>query len=167
MIFDIISSVKYFHLLLPLKSRILKRPLSPFSLLLALIILHSDARSLPSSVRGEHVSSVLTINSKDYGKIPVQNNSFLLQTGLKKKKKFNIKYHRRLEQTFPDWPTRMAYQQKQEKFYKSAMKKTPTLKRLKIKENSKSYTKEELDSISYFKGIGIYKQYQDPKFKTN
>ena len=29
--------------------------------------------------------------------------SFVVQTGLGKRKKFNIVFHRRLEQHFPDW----------------------------------------------------------------
>ena len=42
---------------------------------------------------------------------------------LVKKKEFNANFHCRLEQKFPDWHGRMAYQKKQEKLYESAMKK--------------------------------------------
>jgi hypothetical protein len=86
-----------------------------------------------------------------------------------KRKKFNLAFHRRLEKTFPDWEERMVYQKKQEKFYKSAMAKEREVKRLriKIKKNSNPYTKEELNAIEYFHGIGIFAEYQDPRLKPN
>ena len=46
-------------------------------------------------------------------------------------------FHRRLEQHFPDWDRRIAYQQRQEKFYKSAMRK----KRERRLETPNIYTK--------------------------
>jgi hypothetical protein len=45
-----------------------------------------------------------------------KSDSFVFQTGLRKRKKFDITFHRRLEQHFPDWVERMAYQKKQEEF---------------------------------------------------
>ena len=39
--------------------------------------------------------------------------------GFKKRKKFDLAFHRRLEQHFPDWEQRMEYQKEQEEFYKS------------------------------------------------
>jgi len=59
----------------------------------------------------------------------------------------------------------MAYQKKQEEFYKLAMKKKRELKRLRIKENSNFYTNEELDAIDYFQGTGFYQKHQDPGLK--
>ena len=86
---------------------------------------------------------------------------------LEKGKKFDLAFHHRLEQHFPDWENRMNYQKKQEKFYKSAMKKESELKRLRIKDTSKFYTKRELDAIDYFYGTGWYKKQQDPSMKPN
>ena len=40
--------------------------------------------------------------------------------------------HRRLERHFPDWEERMAYQEKQAEFYKSAMKKKEEIIKLRI-----------------------------------
>lgn len=114
----------------------------------------------------KNVPSVLSINSGGDGGAP-QSDNFVLQIGLRKRKKFDITFHRRLEQHFPDWKHRVAYQKKQEDFYKSAMKKKRELKRLRIKENSNVYIKEELDAIDYFQGTGFYQKYQDPKLKPN
>jgi hypothetical protein len=61
----------------------------------------------------------------------------------------------------------MAYQKKQEEFYKLAMRKKRELRRLRIKENSKFYTKQELDAMDYFHGTGFYQKHQDPKVKPN
>ena len=84
---------------------------------------------------------------------------------LGKRKKFDLAFYRRLEQHFPDWEERMNYQKKQEEFYKSAMRKESELKRLRIKDTSKFYTKQELDAVYYFHGTGFYKKHQDPAMK--
>jgi len=76
-------------------------------------------------------------------------------------------FHRQLEQYFPDWAGRMDYQKKQEKFFKSAMRKKRELIRLRMKEDPKFYTKEELDARDYFQGNGIYAKYQDKREKYN
>jgi hypothetical protein len=51
---------------------------------------------------------------------------------LKNKKRISISFHRRLEQHFPDCNKRMAYQQKQENLYESAMIKKREIKKLRI-----------------------------------
>ena len=61
----------------------------------------------------------------------------------------------------------MTYQKKQEEFYKLGMRKKRELKRLKIKENSNVYTKEELNAIDYFHGTGFYTKQQHLKVKPN
>lgn len=38
---------------------------------------------------------------------------------------------------------------------------------MRMKDNSKLYTKEELDAMNYFHGTGFYKQQQDPNVKPN
>ena len=86
---------------------------------------------------------------------------------LNKRKNFNLQFHHKLERHFPDWEGRMAYQKKQEEFYKLAMRKKSELKRSKVKENSTYYNKNELDAIDYFNGTGFYKKYQDSKTKSN
>lgn len=86
---------------------------------------------------------------------------------LNNKKRIDLRFHRRLEKHFPDWDGRMAYQQRQEKFYKSAMIKKREIQRLRILETPNLYTKEELDAISYFQGTGLYSKHQDPKVKPN
>lgn len=86
---------------------------------------------------------------------------------LNNKKRIDLSFHRRLEQYFPDWDRRIAYQQRQEKFYKSAMIKKREIQRLRILETPNIYNKEELDAISYFQGTGFYRKYQDPKVKPN
>lgn len=67
-------------------------------------------------------------------------------------KKFDLVFHTRLMQTFPDWEARMNYQKKQEELYKSAMKKKNELKKIRMRDNPKFYTKKELDTINYFHG---------------
>ena len=84
-----------------------------------------------------------------------------------KRENFDIAFHRRLEQHFPDWKERMDYQKRQEEIYKSAMRKRNEIKRLRLLENSDFYTKEELDAIAYFEGTGKYAEYQDLRTKPN
>lgn len=87
--------------------------------------------------------------------------------GRKNKKKFNLAFHRQLKQHFPDWEGRMNYQKKQEKFYKSAMRKQTELKKLRIKDNQSVYSKEELDAMAYFHGTGFYANEQNPSMNPN
>ena len=49
--------------------------------------------------------------------------------------------------SFPDWSARMDYQEKQEEFYKSAIKKQTQLKRLGMKETSSFYAKAQDSSM--------------------
>lgn len=79
----------------------------------------------------------------------------------------NNSFHRRLKQHFPDWDRRIAYQQRQEKFYKSAMIKKREIKRLRMLETPNFYNKEELNAISYFQGTSFYSKQQDLKVKPN
>ena len=84
-----------------------------------------------------------------------------------KREKFDLVLHARLMKTFPDWEARMNYQKKQEEFYKLAIKKETQLKRLRIKDTSGFYRKEEVDAINYFHGKGFYAKEQDPSVKPN
>ena len=84
-----------------------------------------------------------------------------------KRKKFDLVLHARLMKTFPDWEQRMGYQKKQEEFYKSAMRKKREIERVKNLDNTRYYTKEELNAINYFHGTGFFQEYQDPKLKPN
>ena len=72
-----------------------------------------------------------------------------------------------MEQHFPDWNERMNYHKKQEKFYKSAIKRKKELKRLRVLDKKSYYTNEELDAMDYFQGTGFYAKQQDPKVKQN
>ena len=87
--------------------------------------------------------------------------------GRENSEKFDLDFHRQLEQYFPDWAGRMDYQKKQEKFFKSAMRKKRELIRLRMIEDPKFYTQEELDARDYFQGNGIYAKYQDKREKYN
>jgi hypothetical protein len=61
----------------------------------------------------------------------------------------------------------MAYRQRQENFYESAIRKKRDIKKLRIQEIPNLYTKEELDAISYFQETGFYIKHQNPKVKSN
>ena len=116
--------------------------------------------------REETVSKVLAVGRA--GGQGADSNNFVGNVlDLKKRKKIDPTFHRRLVQHFPDWNEWMAYQQKQEKFYESAMRKKREIRRLRIQESPGFYTKEELDAISYFQGTGFYLKHQDPKAKPN
>ena len=93
-----------------------------------------------------------------------QNNSTETITN---KRKFDLTFHRKLEKSFPDWEDRMNFQKKQEKFYKSAMKKQAESRRTRMTDRSNRYTENELDAIAYFRGTGFYARQQDPKMKPN
>jgi len=64
-----------------------------------------------SAIIEKNAALVLAINSGGEGSKP-KSGSVILQTGLGKRKKFNIGFHRRLEQYFPDWKNRIDYQKK-------------------------------------------------------
>lgn len=81
--------------------------------------------------------------------------------------KMDSDLHRRLERHFPDWEERMAYQEKQAEFYKSALRKKKEIIKLRMIEDSSLYSEKELDSINYFKGKGCYARYQDPNAAPN
>jgi hypothetical protein len=93
-------------------------------------------------------------------------NSLNKRICLRKRKNFDPAFHRRLKKYFPDWDERMAFQKKQEGFYKSAMQKKREALRLRLKENFKR-TPEKQDAIDYFHGTGIYAKFQDIKTKPN
>ena len=95
------------------------------------------------------------------------SSSFVTPICLSKRKNFDLAFHRRLEQYFPDWKERIDYQKKQEKFYKLAMKRKKELKRLRVLDKKSYYTKEELDAMDYFYGTGFYQKQQDPEVKPN
>jgi len=91
-----------------------------------------------------------------------------LRGGAREPEKINFDpaFHHRLKKYFPDWDERMAFQKKQEGFYKSAMKKKRKALRLRLKENFRR-TREEQDAVDYFYGTGIYAKFQDIKTKPN
>ena len=137
--------------------------LTVFSVLVICMPISYETLSYNIPLQEKSISIVLGVSQG--GGQNSDSNSFIPR--LKKRKKFNLIFHRRLEQHFPDWKDRMAYQKEQEEFYKLAMRKKSELKRLKIKENSNYYTKKELDAIDYFHGNDFYQKYQDPKLKPN
>ena len=81
--------------------------------------------------------------------------------------KIHPELRRRLEQHFPDWDERIAFQEKQTKFYRSAMLKKREGKRLGLIDDSRPYSAEELDAIDYFNGEGCYAKFQDPHVAPN
>ena len=81
--------------------------------------------------------------------------------------KMDSDLHRRLERHFPDWEERMAYQEKQAEFYKSALRKKKEIIKLRMIDDSSLYSEKELDSINYFKGKGCYARFQDPSAAPN
>lgn len=76
-----------------------------------------------------------------------------------KKRKFDLSFHRRLEKYFPDWDTRITYQQERQQFYDSAMQKRHEALKLKMKDNW-NRTDQEQDAIDYFSGRNFYKKHQ-------
>ena len=65
-----------------------------------------------------------------------------------------------LEKHFPDWPERIDYQKKQEKFYRSGLTRIPEAKRARIKLK---LTAEEQDAFDYFNGENFYSHPQNVK----
>ena len=119
--------------------------------------------SFPTEIVGstDH-TTILAKNLRDKSKgrtLPINNR--------KNKKKFDERFHRKLEQHFPDWQGRIDFQRKQEKFYKSAMKRQAALRGTKMMDIRTRYTKEELDAIAYFQGTSFYQKQRNPKTKPN
>ena len=67
---------------------------------------------------------------------------------LGKRKKFDLDFHRELEQRFPDCTRRVDYQKKQKKFFKSAMRKKREMKKVNMIEDRKFYTKEMVSMLN-------------------
>lgn len=83
---------------------------------------------------------------------------------------FDAKLHQALMNNFPDWEARMNYQDRQEKLYRTVLKKSQAMKSVDpfgTHKRSEYYTEEELDAIDYFNGTGVYRKYQDRKTKPN
>ena len=135
-----------------------------FCSLLAALLFNQSVQTL--AVIEKNTASVLAINSGGE-RSKRKSGSFVLRTGSGKRKKFDIVFHRRLEQCFPDWKERIDYQKKQEEFYKLAIKKSKKLKRVGALPKKSYYTMEELDAMDYFHGTGFYQQHQDPEVKPN
>ena len=74
-----------------------------------------------------------------------------------------------LQNLFPDWPERIAYQKEQKKFYKSAQAKLREVKNLRILDKfaMKLMTVQEKDALDYFNGTGFYEKHQNPKTLPN
>lgn len=95
----------------------------------------------------------------------VRNNSVtLIVDG--EKRKFDLAFHIRLERYFPDWNTRITYQQEREELYKSAMRKRREALKIRSKENL-ILTEQEQDAIDYFAGKDFYKEQQDLRKNPN
>lgn len=69
-----------------------------------------------------------------------------------------------LEKLFPDWPERVDFQNKQQKFFESGRKKQISAKRVRRKIQ---LTPEEQDAFNYFSRTGFYKNYQSSKTSPN
>jgi hypothetical protein len=69
-----------------------------------------------------------------------------------------MKFHRHLEEYFPDWRNLMKYESYQFEFYKSGMKKLREARRLRIASPEKVLSSQEKDAIDYFKGTGSYEK---------
>ena len=95
-----------------------------------------------------------------------EEGNYIIRIVDRKKVKFDLSFHMRLEKYFPDWNTRIIYQGEREKFYDSAMKKRREALRLRTKENW-SLTDQEQDAIDYFSGRGFYEEHQDLRKKPN
>jgi len=93
-------------------------------------------------------------------------NVVTIETGLGKRIKIDIIAHRRLENFFPDWEERIAYQENREKVYQAAIIKRREALKLRQNENF-GRTEDEQDAMDYFSGKGLYQKYQDPSVKPN
>jgi len=81
--------------------------------------------------------------------------------------KMDPDFHRRLERYFPDGEERMAYQESQTEFYKSAMRKKKEIIKLRMVDDLNFYSEKELDAINYFEGKSLYARCQDPSVAPN
>ena len=88
-----------------------------------------------------------------------------------KRKESTAEFLLRLDNTFPDWEERRAYEAIQAKFYASAMAKKQQFKQTMMKKDVRVYTdiwsKEELNAINYYQGTGVFQKYQNPNVKPN
>ena len=95
-----------------------------------------------------------------------EERSYIIRIVDRKKMKFDLSFHMRLEKYFPNWNARITYQREREKFYDSAMKKRREALSLRIKENW-NLTDQEQDAIDYFSGTGFYEEHQDLSKEPN
>jgi hypothetical protein len=84
----------------------------------------------------------------------------------KKPKNFDANFHRILQKGFPDWETRIEYEQKQRELYESAQKKLK-MSPIGISSSEQLFSTEEKDAIAYFQGTGFYADCQRLEERPN
>jgi hypothetical protein len=102
-----------------------------------------------------------------FSPVPKKKKQKLTSTERVRSQKYDPAYHRRLEKEFPDWPERIAYQEKQKRLYDSAMRKEREASKLRLRNKQFAWTLEEKDALDYIKGTGPYAYYQDPSTPPN
>lgn len=81
--------------------------------------------------------------------------------GKQKPKNFDIKRHRELERTLPDWKERLDWQEGRVKAYETYLQRKREYQRFGTPEFLQHYTPNQLDAIDYFRGTGTYAFHQD------
>ena len=82
----------------------------------------------------------------------------------KSSEKYNSRFHCILEDHFPDWPERIAYENQQLRFYNSGRKKLITADRVHCQIH---LTVQEEDARNYFEGTGFYAYHQKSTIRPN
>ncbi|MFT4850184.1 MAG: hypothetical protein ACI83B_002736 [Sediminicola sp.] len=121
---------------------------------------------MTATLKIEDINEILDRKEKENIELEAEIDVEIEAENINRKIYFDPAFHRQLAKHFPDWSGRMAFQKKQEGFYKSAMQKKREALRLRLKENF-NRTSEEQDAVDYFNGTGIYAKFQDIKTKPN
>jgi hypothetical protein len=145
--------------------RNLPKLLWPFIAMLILIFtsLANDSATFSRRIISPHSEEII-LNIRSGDEKPTE--IVIIRTSSGQKKEINIITHRRLERFFPDWRSRIIYQEDREKVYKQAMRKRREALRTKMPEDF-NRSKNEQDAIDYFLGRGFYKTHQDPNMIPN
>lgn len=97
------------------------------------------------------------------------SNVILLRGGGRKiPKNFDRNFHRIMQQSFPDVPARVDYENTQRKLYNSAIRKLRMASSWDLNPDPKKILSEaEQNAMDYFNGTGFYKEQQSLRTPPN
>lgn len=111
---------------------------------------------------------IVVIPSSNVNNNSMSNVILLRGGGRKIPKNFDRNFHRIMQQSFPDVPARVDYENTQRKLYNSAIRKLRMASSWDLNPDPKKILSEaEQNAMDYFYGTGFYKEQQSLRTPPN